>query len=270
MNKDRQRDAFSLVELLAVVAIILILLMLLIPLATEIKHRAKLPGCFQNMRSIAIAYTQHCVNNDGKTPGPNWGVLWASWGQQHGWLYGDQTEFDKVEDVKSGQLWPYMQDIRSFRCPADKQPIPASDPTFPNYPFNTRLLTSYVANGSTAGYPGGPAEYPGYDATTKLFNTFKISQFRPNDVMYWEPDERDGGGSSWGDWWDGGNTPNQDMTRRHGPARSSSTPDPLREKGVMGCNDGHAEIILRDEFNKMGAANIRNRVWNSPDTANGR
>lgn len=265
MKKEPSKLAFSLVELLAVVAIILVLLMLLIPLATEIKHRAKLPGCFQNMRSIAIAYTQHCVNNDGSTPGPNWDPTWFARGSQHGWLYGNRTEFNKVEDVKTGQLWPYMQDVRSFRCPADKQPDPANDPTFPNYPYNTRLLTSYVANGSTAAY-GRRA----FDFATKLFNTFKISQFRPGDVLYWEPDERDGGGSTWGDWWDGGNSPNQDMTRRHGPARNSTTPDPLREKGVMGCNDGHAEIILRFDFNKMGASGVRNRVWNVPDTANGR
>ena len=257
--------AFSLVELLAVVAIIMILLMLLVPLATEVKHRAKLPGCFQNMRSIAIAYTQFCVNNDGRTPGPCWDPPYRTpRGTQYGWLYGNRTEFSKLEDVKTGQLWPYMADVRAFRCPADKQPIPASDPTFPSYPYNTRLLTSYVANGSTAAYGR-----KGYDETTKLFDTFRISQFTPLDVMYWEPDERDGGGSTWGDWWDGGNTPNQDMTRRHGPARNAVDPDPLREKGVMGCNDGHAEIILRYDFNALGAASVRNRAWNVPDTANG-
>lgn len=268
MIRTSKVRAFSLVELLAVVAIIMILLMLLVPLASEIKHRAKLPGCFQNMRSIAIAYTQFCANNDGRTPGPNWGVLWADWGRQYGWLYGDQVEFDSVDDVKTGQLWPYMSDVRAFRCPADRTPT-LSDPTFPNPYYNTRLLTSYVANGSTAGYPGNSGEYPGYNLTTKLFNTFKMSQFSPLDVMYWEPDERDGGGSTWGDWWDAGNSPNQDMTRRHGPARNAAAPDPLREKGVMGCNDGHAEIILRFDFNALGAASVRNRVWNAPDTANG-
>ena len=262
MSNRRQHNAFSLVELLATVAIIMILLMLLIPLATELKHRSKLPGCFQNMRSIAIAYTQHCVNNDGDTPGPNWGQLWSGVGPQYGWLYGNQKEFDLLEDVKTGQLWPYMQDVRSFRCPADRQPDPFE--LGGTYPQNTRYLTSYVANGSTAGYGRRP-----YDSATKLWNTFKISQFRPSDVLYWEPDERDGSGSTWGAWWDGGNFPREDMTRRHGPARNASSPDPLREKGVMGCNDGHAEIILRADFNKMGAAGVRNRLWNAPDRDNG-
>ena len=52
-------------------------------------------------------------------------------------------------------------------------------------------------------------------------------------------------------------------------AADATAPDPVREKGVMGCNDGHAEIILRYDFNALGAASVRNRVWNAPDTANG-
>ena len=233
---------FSLVELLVVVAIIVVLLALLFPGVRRVKDKALQVVCQSNMRQIMASTTTFCADNDGNLPGPNWG-----WSGQ-GWLYSN-GRMDSYEDMQTGQLWSYIGNIGTYRCPADGTPRPDQIFSVPNRPRNSRMITSYCSNGSWIAYGRRSL-----DNATGLWNTDSLSQFRGDDILYWEAWEIKAGG--W--WWDGSNYPHEGVTYRHG------------QQATVACADGRVEALYADDYYELArdranpVTNYRNRIWNVP------
>ncbi|MDR1279805.1 MAG: prepilin-type N-terminal cleavage/methylation domain-containing protein [Opitutaceae bacterium] len=86
-------EAFTLVELLAVIVIIGVLAAILIPVVGAVRQKAKLAQCLSNHRQVTTAYLMYL--------GDNRNMLWLQKGSQHqstqpaygawGSMFGDQT-----------------------------------------------------------------------------------------------------------------------------------------------------------------------------------
>lgn len=236
------------IELLAVIAIVLILAGLLLPMLGRMIDKGRFLICMSNVRQMVAANVLYAGDNDGKLVGPNW-VPSGDPPEEKGWLTSTNRHlFFGPDAVRSGLMFAYLHDERIYRCPADPQSGARARAIY--YPDDTRMMTSYIMNGSVCAYGRRP-----YDYTARLWDTYRLSQFRQNDFIYWEGDENI---NSYGDWWDGANSPNQGISGRH------------LGDNMVGCVDGHGERLTREEYYAMVTPGTKTRLWNVPDSSNGR
>ncbi len=238
-----RKTAFTLVELLMVMAIITILIALLLPSFNESIELAQRIGCGDNMREITLCTQQFVRDHDGELPGPNWRR-----DNTHGWLYFD-LQMDRREHLETGQLWDYISSYAVYRCPKDIQPDEDDPNAVPGRPNNSRMITSYCENGSVCGY-GGRELYTAADGD-RYWKTYRLDQFKPRDILFWECDETKSGG--W--WWDGSNFPWEGITHRH------------KGKASISCTDGSEVWMTRDEYYDI-VAKRPSRLWNVPNSWN--
>ncbi|MGD0597633.1 MAG: type II secretion system protein [Sedimentisphaerales bacterium] len=147
----RMERGFTLVELLVVIAIIALLMAVLLPALTKARRATKRVVCMSNMRQLITAWMAYAENNDGKIvnggqypPPPNdtpptnprvtepyWcsgthstadpGYDWNIGGDWHGLQYCTPstpvlTYDERVEKLKKGALYRYIQNLKVYRC----------------------------------------------------------------------------------------------------------------------------------------------------------
>lgn len=245
------RKGFSLIELLVVIAVIAILLSLLYPMVANALNTAKHTGCVANIRSLCQGVSAYAYDNEGALPAPGWGLGADTWLSARGQIGQNMSYGDEPEDVQTGQIWPYITNYDSYRCPADNpQKRSTWDKIESVVQGNCYKLTSFCMNGSVIAYGSARTGYsPDIIGTKRV--TLPIDLFGGDDIILWEADELQGNG---GMWWDAANFPFEGMTGRH------------RTWGSVGCFDGHAEKLSRDDYyNVEAVGNVgRTRLWNVP------
>lgn len=212
-------EGFTIVELLIIVGIISVLVAILLPMLARAREMASRVQCTSNLRQIAAASVAYAADNDGMFPEP------------FNWLYNSVTVVPtSQQQAMTGELWPYLKDLRPYHCPIDEPPWAGS-----------HNLTSYLINGCIL-----PAGY--------LSGTQPLRQFKSRAVCYWEADETSA--STGAPWNDGGSQPNEGVTHRHGGG------------AAVGHFDGSAEFLSArqwaDELTQMPGP-----LWCEPTTANG-
>jgi len=233
------RAAFTLIELLVVIAIIAILAGMLLPALSKAKAKAVAVKCQSNVKQFTMAIHLYSTEANDYLPEPNWNAPWVL----RGWLFDASAGSvpqpnlaDPELPYRGGLLWPYLKNAGIYRCPAEKTNTIAS--------FNSRAnkLTSFLMNGAVRGYGGGaPA------------GSYLTSQFRPDDVIFWQAFENNPG-----DWNDGSSAPNEGVTRIHNLGTT------------VGVVDGRVEFMKTDAFYNEQALVTKNRLFCSPRTDNGR
>ena len=220
--------AFTLVELLVVIGIIAVLLAILLPALSRAREVAQRTACLNNHKQLLLAVRMYSDDFKGILPfaNSNQGETAAGGWTGPGWLYWRAKGNTLEEHVENGALWKYLRNRRIYRCPFDLGPFNQG----PTHPLGSYCMNIAVRRDSAP------------------YSSFKLHQFKADDVLFWESDERRA------IWNDGTNNPNEGITARHGGGRDRRTGTGVNVSksagAIVGCFGGHAEWITVYSFNQ--------------------
>ena len=142
--------AFTLIELLVVIAIIAVLMGILMPALSRAREQGKRAVCLQNNKTLVMAWMLYCDEFSGNMPGaqaldlgtaaPKDKAPWVR--KPVGTTPVDSPVEDQILAIEQGALFPFVKNIKVYRCPVAK-------------PHEMRSYsTSHAMNG--ASFDGGP------------------------------------------------------------------------------------------------------------------
>ena len=164
-KKTDHRDGFTFVELLVVLATTALLLVFLLPAMATTKPNSQRFQCLNNQRQLALGWNMYSNDNQGAlpinagvgdqppTPTSSTDPQWCP-GRMDA---GSGTQPTNALWLKAGQIYPYVNSVGVYHCPADTSTYDtAQDRVYGvNGPGNPRVRTmsmnGYI-NGPTAGY----------------------------------------------------------------------------------------------------------------------
>ncbi len=115
-----RRRGFTLIELLVVIAIIAILLAILMPAMSRVKEQARRSTCLSNLRQLTLGWIMYADEHDDMLINGDTGE-YGIHADQTPWVLADwrsgMTERQKIDAIKNGALWPYVKELKLYKCP---------------------------------------------------------------------------------------------------------------------------------------------------------
>ena len=194
-----QETGFTLIELLVVIASVGVIAVMLLPALAGTRQNAQVIGCLANQQRLLAAWIMYARdNNDVLVPNRGLGGQSSSvvnpqtnpdlqpGGQFAQWCPGNmQTAivalyYDKW--IKAGLLYPYINSLSVYRCPADRNFVPRSiGPSYRKPALRTYSMNSWVQSMDAPGYNTAAWNgITGYVIYTKLSN-----MIRPGPAKTW-------------------------------------------------------------------------------------
>jgi prepilin-type N-terminal cleavage/methylation domain-containing protein len=181
-DMEAQKTGFTLIELLVVVASIAVLAVTLLPALAGTRQNSQVIGCLANQRQLAAGWIMYAQDNrDVLVPnrglnGAN-GVNYAGDPRQQAslqpggasadWCPGNLQMSQDVQAgpfpggskyswwIQVGLLYPYINNINVYRCPADHSIVPHGGGAFTAPALRTYSMNCLVQ----------PMDAPGYNTT---------------------------------------------------------------------------------------------------------
>ncbi len=118
----RRTKAFTLIELLVVIAVIALLMAILIPVLRSARELGQRTVCLSNLKQLTLAWVAYAEQYDSKLV---LGSAFSGRGSRpllRGWVGHDfsppgGSRPPWVPDPDKGALWPYLRDMKIYRCP---------------------------------------------------------------------------------------------------------------------------------------------------------
>jgi prepilin-type N-terminal cleavage/methylation domain-containing protein/prepilin-type processing-associated H-X9-DG protein len=160
-GKNRE-DGFTFVELLVVLATVGILAVLLLPAMAGTKPSSQAFQCLENQRQLTLGWLMYAEDNSGKlTPNCELGEQpttlndppFLPGGKYVQWCPGNMKSTSislllyQTNFIQEGLIYPYVNNINVYKCPADLSVIKFGTVSFPR-------LRSYSMNCWLSPYPG--------------------------------------------------------------------------------------------------------------------
>ena len=132
----KSRRGFTLIELLVVIAIIGILAGLLFPTFARAKEKVRRVSCLNNQKQLDLGWQMQADDNNGVLPLNDWDLrsAYAAESPSNSWVTGNAGLDTNTATITDGSIYPYVNNIQSYRCPADHSMVlGTSVPMLRNY-----------------------------------------------------------------------------------------------------------------------------------------
>ncbi|MHC4112059.1 MAG: type II secretion system protein [Planctomycetota bacterium] len=123
-----KKRGFTLIELLVVIAIIALLMALLMPALELAREQAQRIICLNDLRQLQLGWNLYADDSDGRIINGEAGhdrmsggeIVEKAWVEQCWGNYSDGERLPEeiqIERIKQGALWPYVKNVKLYRCP---------------------------------------------------------------------------------------------------------------------------------------------------------
>ena len=129
--KRTKAYAFTLIELLVVIAIIALLLSVIMPGLNLAKRKAQGIVCLANLNGLSKAWILYAEDNNSEIVGaftaridkPAFSWVEAPQDDDGNAKGGASTVEEKINGIKKGLLFSYLQNYKVYHCPGDKRSL---------------------------------------------------------------------------------------------------------------------------------------------------
>lgn len=273
--KQRCEEAFSRVDLLAMV--IVVCLLIAFPLAANSRNtEASMTAVdLNNVRQIMAAMAVYSADNSDHLPHPTWGTIPSG---PDGWAYavfsrgrfpglppsipdaiGRANNTNQLPWAERGLLGKYVNSVRIYECPKDIEDRRRGRFAVFYYGRQNKV-TSYEWSGAVCGFGGVEVKDAHKGAT------YRLSDFAGSDVLQWETGEAipfnfNDAAVNVADL-------GELISERHGGSEASTFANvPKIGSSSVGYFGGHVEMVRWQKLHSIRRAGARgkpNSIWCGP------